>query len=342
VSVPAAYVGPMVRGLQMNANRAVALASAVAGMALVFAQDVFPAWAGFHTWQYTAALVLATIAVTGYALDARKGTDGEVGRRLAIASIGAVVVIVAGIASGLLGPDTETVARAPGTVAPLPDVGAAGFFPVADPATIARGDAHVQVRRRDGTSIDIGPNERRFSGTTALETTPQMAAYVEARDASGGRLTITQPTNAAFLSPVLLFPERVTIAGRSLPSDTFSTPSVRRTIKAFYFSKDEVAAAAHGMPGREAVLLVVDEDASGKLAPGGIGFVPSGSNATIGGVRFHVTVGTYPALVISAVPSPPALWIGGLLFLAGVAYACGFPPGVKVGESSKKEAAVRE
>ncbi len=342
MSAPAAYVGPSLRGVRLNANRAVALASALAGMALVFAQDVDPAWAGFHTWQYTAALVLATIAILGYVLDARKGTDGEIGRRLAIASIGAVVVIVAGIASGLLGPDTETVARAPGTVAPLPDVGAAGFFPVADPATIARGDAHVQIRRRDGSSIDVGPNVRRFVGTTALETAPQMAAYVEARDASGGRLTITQPTNTAFLSPVLLFPERVTIAGRSLPSDTFSTPAVRRTIKAFYFSKDAVAAAAHGMPGREAVLLVVDEDASGKLAPGGIGFVPSGSEATIGGVRFRVTVGTYPALVISAVPSPPALWLGGLLFACGLAYAFGFSSNVKLRESSKKEAPARE
>ncbi len=342
MSVPGTYVGPAVSGMRMNANRAVALASAGAGMALVFAQDVYPAWAGFHTWQYTAALVLATIAVIGYALDARKGTDGEVGKRLAIASIGAVVVIAAGIASGLLGPDTETVARAPGTVAPLPDVGAAGFFPVADPATIARGDAQLEVRRRDGTSIDVGPNVRRFFGTTALETAPQMAAYVEARDAAGGRLTITQPTNPAFLSPVLLFPERVTIAGRSLPSDTFATPSVRRTIKAFYFSKDAVAQAAHGMPGREAVLLVVDDDASGKLAPGGIGFVPSGSDATIGGVRFHVTVGTYPALVISAVPSPTALWIGGVLFLGGLAYAFGFSSSVKLWESSKKDAPARE
>jgi hypothetical protein len=159
-----------------------------------------------------------------------------VGRRLAIASIGAVVVIVAGIASGLLGPDTETIARAPGTVAPLPDVGAAGFFPVADPATIARGDAQLEVRRRDGTSIDVGPNVRRFFGTTALETAPQMAAYVEARDGSGGRLTITQPTNPAFLSPVLLFPERVTIAGRSHPTVSASYRAARTRRSAAFVS----------------------------------------------------------------------------------------------------------
>ncbi len=55
-----------------------------------------------------------------------------------------------------------------------------------------------------------------------------------------------------------------------------------------------------------------------------------------------MTVGTYPALVISAVPSPPALWIGGLLFLGGLAYAFGFSSSVKLWESSKKDAPARE
>ncbi len=304
----------------MTTNRAVALASAVGGMLLVFAQDVYPAWSGFHAWQYTAALTLAAIAVVGYALGARKGTDGDVGTRIVIAAIGATVVIVAGIASGLLGPDTETVARTPGTVAPLPDVGAAGFFPVADPATIERGDAHVEIRRRDGSSVDIPPGARRFVGTTAIETTPEVAAYVEARQPNGSRLTITQPQNTSFLSPVLLFPERVPIGGVVFPADGFATPAIQRQIKAFYFSKAEVAKSTHGTPGKEAVLLAVDDE-NGKLIQSGIGIVPSGADATIGGIRFRVAAGTYPALLISAVPYPPALWIGGLLFVGGLAYA---------------------
>lgn len=320
----------------MNASRAVALACAIGGMLLVFAQDVFPAWSGFHAWQYTAALSLAVIAILGYALGARKGADGDVGVRMVVAAIGACVVIVAGIASGLLGPDTETIARAPGTVAPLPDVGAAGFFPAADPATIERGDAHVQLRRRDGSTVDIGPGERRFSGTSALETTPQIAAYVEARSPSGQRLTITQPTNPAFLSPVLLFPQRVEIGKALLPADSFATPSVRRQIKAFYFSKDAVAKSAHGMPGKEAVLLAVDDESGRISGANAIGFVPSGSDVTIGGIRFHVAVGTYPALVISAVPFPPALWLGGALFACGLAYAYFVPKnGVKSGRKMR-------
>jgi len=302
-------------------GRIVALASAVFGASLVFAQDFVPSWSAFHSWQYAAALALATIAVAGYAWGARRGADGDFGARVFVAAIGAVVIMVAGIASGLLGPDTETVLRAPGTVAPLPDVGAAGFFPIADPAAIARGDARIQIRRRDGSAFDVGTGERRFFGTTALETTPQIAAYVEARDGGGGRLTITQPTNAAFLSPVLLFPQRVAIAGRSLPADAFALPAMHRQVKAFYFSKAAAAATsqAHGLAG-ESVLFAVDDD-GGRLEPSGIGFVSSGQERSIGGVRFRVAVGTYPALVVSAVPYPPALWLGGLLVVFGLGYA---------------------
>jgi hypothetical protein len=68
------------------------------------------------------------------------------------------------------------------------------------------------------------------------------------------------------------------------------------------------------------VLLAVDDDA-GRLQPGGIGFVPNGGEATIGGVRFRVSVGTYPALVISAVPDPMALLFGGALLAGGLGFA---------------------
>jgi hypothetical protein len=307
--------------LVANSNRAVALGSAVFGMALVLAQDIAPSWAGFHTWQYAAALAIAAVAAIGYALGARSGSDGEAGTRIAFAMLGAVVVIAAGIASGLLGPDTETVIRAPGTVAPLPDVGAAGFFPLADPAAIARGDARVEIRRRDGSSLDLGPGERRFVGTTALETTPQLAAYVEARDPSGARLTITQPTNAAFLSPVLFFPERITVSGRTMPIDSFAIPALHRHAKAIYFSKAAAAVLReHGIANHQAVLFVVDDD-DGHLLPGSIGFVPSGGEATVGGIRFRVAVGTYPSLVISSVPAPLALWLGGAVFALGIAAA---------------------
>lgn len=303
--------------------RTLAFVAAFAIVALVFAQDVIPTWAGFHAWQYSATLGLCAIAIFGYIGGARKGEDGEAGRRLVFAMTGALVVAATGIASGILGPDTQTVARAPGTVAPLPDVGAAAFFPVAGADAIARGDAHVALRRRNADPIDIGPGERRFLDGTALEIVPQIAAYVEARRPTGDRLTITQPTNPAFLSPVLLFTQQVPIAGKLLPADTFATPALHRQIKAFYFAKGSAgpAAPAHGASSKTASMLFAVDDDSGKLEPGGIGFAASGTAVDLGGVRLKPTLGTYPALVISAVPSPLALWLGAALFVGGIAFA---------------------
>ena len=311
-----------------------ATSAAVACLCLVFAQDVFPAWAGFHSWQYAATLVIGATALIGYALEARKGVDGARGRPVLVAVLGALVIVAAGLAAGLLGPDTVTVERAPGTVAPLPDVGAAAFFPVADAAAIARGDVHVTLRRRDASAIDMAPGARRFVGATALSLVPAIAAYVEARDARGRRLTITQPTNPAFLSPVLFFSQRVTIANKLLPADAFATPALHRQIKAFYFAKNAASVVrAHG-PAAVSVLFAVDDDA-GRLLPGGIGFARSGQEVGLADVRLRPTLGTYPTLQICAVPYPPALWLGGLLFVAGI--AIGFRrPGAPARESGER------
>jgi hypothetical protein len=309
-------------------TRAFAVAAGFIGVALSLAQYVVPAWPGFHTWQYTAALVLVCVVLLAYARSARK-EDGETGARLAIAAVGAFVVAAAGIGSGLLGPDTRTVTGTPGTVTPLPDVGAAAFFPAEDADGLAHGAAHVLLRRRDADPVDIGPGERRYVGATALETEFKLAAYVEARDASGAHLTVTQPTNAAFLSPVLFFPQRVTIAGRSLQADAFSVPAAHRAIKVFYFPKDAAApgAAMHGVSG-PAVLFAVDDD-NGRLVPGGIGFAAAGHEVLLGGLRLRATLGTYPALVISAVPLPLAIGIGFALVAFGLAYAAVARPGTR-------------
>ena len=305
--------------------RVVGVLAALASVACVLAQDVAPQWSGFHTWQYAATLGLGAIAIGSYALAGRRGEDGIVGTRLVVAMVGALVVISAGIASGLLGPDTEIVSRAPGTVAPLGDVGAAAFFPIADAAAIARGDGHVLLRRRGADSIDIPPGERRFVGATVVELVPRAAAYVEARTTAGDHLTMTQPTNPAFLSPVLLFTQQIALAGKVLPADAFAIPALHRQVKAFYFAKGAPGAtgAAHGQPaGAASVLFAVDDD-DGHLVPGGIGFAPTGESVDLGGLRLRATLGTYPTLAISAVPLTPALLLGCALLVAGFVWAFG-------------------
>ncbi len=325
----------------LSTERSVAVAAGAVGIALTLAQYVVPAWDGFHTWQYTAAQVLVCVVLLAYARSARK-TEGETGARLAIAAVGAFVIAAAGIGSGLLGPDTRTVSSAPGTVTPLPDVGAAAFFPIQDAAGIARGDAHVLLRRRDADAVDIGPGVRRYVGATALETVPKLAGYAEAWDGGGAHLTITQPTSSAFLSHVLFFPQMVAIAGKSLASDAFATPALHRQVKTFYFPKDAIStsAAMHGVTG-PAILFAIDDD-SGRLVPGGIGFAQSGRDLRLGGMRVRVTLGTYPALVISAIPYPLAVGIGLVVFFGGLAYAAlGRPKRAVVEEPSLAASGLR-
>ncbi len=308
--------------------RVVGVIAALASVACVLAQDVASQWSGFHTWQYAATLGIGAVAIGGYALAGRRGDDGTVGARLVVAMVGALIVIAAGIASGLLGPDTEIVSRAPGTVVPLGDVGAAAFFPIADATAIARGDGHVLLRRRGADPIDVPPGERRFVGATAVELVPRTAAYVEARTSKGDHLTITQPTNPAFLSPVLLFTQQIALAGKMLPADAFAIPALHRQVKAFYFASGAPGAtgAAHGQPsGSASVLFAVDDD-DGRLVPGGIGFAPAGQSVDLGGLRLRATLGTYPAVAISAVPLTPAIILGCVLFLVGLGWAFGRAP----------------
>ena len=56
----------------------------------------------------------------------------------------------------------------------------------------------------DGAAVDVGAQPLPL-GLSVVFAQPRPAAYVVARDASGNRMTVTQPANAAFLSPVILF-----------------------------------------------------------------------------------------------------------------------------------------
>ena len=307
-------------------TRSVALVAAVGLAVAVFAQDFFPAWPGFHTWQYAGAAAILMIAVAGYVGAASKGKDGERGYRLLLAMGGALVIGMTGLASGLLGADTLTIARAPGTVVPLPDLDAAAFFPNADAPSISQGDAEILLRRRDGSTLSVPAHGRRFVGSFALEVHPQTAAFIDARDERGDHLTVTQPTGTAFLSPVLLFPSSVQIQGQTLPADTFATPAVHRRVQAMYFSPRAGASTrVHQMVGTRAAILFAVDDESGHLVNGGLGVAADGSEALIGGIQLRPAIGSYPALVISAVPAPLPLVIGGIGLLAGLVWAFAWP-----------------
>jgi hypothetical protein len=300
--------------------RVVALAVAVLAIGLVVAQIVAPATPLYHTWQYALALTLALTVLGAYANGARKGEDGVAGKRLLVTIGGAAIVALAGLASGLLGPDTATVIGTPGTVRPVPALGVAAFFSAADAGAVSRGDANVTLRRRDGAAIALERGRRKLLGESLVYLDAQPAAAVAAYDARGAHLTVTQPNATSFLSPVLLFREQQRIGDLHVPFDTFATPAQHRVFRALYFTPDQLRAFRHAaIDAKEPALVVTASDDRGQ--PLGITLVASGSDATLAGVRLRVTLGTYPALAIAAAPEPWALVAGLLLFAFGLMWS---------------------
>ena len=90
-------------------GRIAALVVAALVIVLAVAQDWYPRTPLYHSWQYALALAIGLVVTLAYANGARRGADGVAGKRLLLAMAGAVVGDVAGLASGLLGPDTALI-----------------------------------------------------------------------------------------------------------------------------------------------------------------------------------------------------------------------------------------
>ncbi len=310
--------------------RVAALAVGALAIALVLAQDLYPYTPLYHTWQYALALAIALAVVVAYANAVRRGEDGAAGKRLLVALAGAAVVDAAGLASGLLGPDTASVIGTPGTVVPVPALGAAAFFASADAGAVARGASGVILRRRNAAEIALAPASRRVVGESLVYLEQRPAVYVEAYDERGAHLTVTQPTNASFLSPVLLLRERQRIGAFDVPFDTFAAPARHRVVRALYFTPDELArfshADANALAGQKApALILTAADDAGK--PLGITLAASGQTVALGGIRVRATIGTFPALAIAAAPATWALVAGIALFVAGIVWSVLRPRG---------------
>jgi hypothetical protein len=293
-------------------SRTTAIALAIVAIGLTIAQDVWPARDWYHSWQYIALLALTIVVMAGYAWGARTGSDGVAGKRFALALAGAIVTAVAGLLSGLIGPDTVTVVGTPGTVTPIPDLGVAAFFGAADAASIARGDATVLLRKRGEGPLEIGTQPTPL-GLSVVFTQLRPAAYVVARDAHGNRLTVTQPNNPSFLSPVMLFRQQQQIRDKTFPMDTFATPAEHRITRILYFSAADLAAFRHGLPSSVAnqpgaVLSVADDAGNAR----GLTIAGSGIPTSIANLDLTITLGSYPVLLVASAPQP-AVMLGGIL-----------------------------
>ena len=299
----------------MNA-RGAAIAFAVLAIVLAFAQDALPARDWYHGWQYITVLAIAIVVMVSYVWRVRRGP----GRRLALALCGAIAVAVAGLLSGLIGPDTVTVVGTPGTVTPVVELNAAAFFPPATAESLVRGDDTITLRSRVAAAREVGHRAVPL-GLSIAFTQTRPAAYIVVRDARGDRLTVTQPSNPSFLSPVLLFRSAQDIHGRSFPLDTFAVPALHRVVRVLYFGAADLAAFRKTAPaatdGPGAILSVSDDTG----APKGLTMAASGQTVRAADVNVTITLGAYPVLQVASAPQPVALLGGFAFFLAALAWS---------------------
>lgn len=279
------------------------LLAAAAGMTA--AQDVFPGNAVFHSGWYN-ALNVAAIAAAAFGR-----------RKNAIAVFGSAIVVLSGVAAGLMGPDTHTVVGSPGATVSDDQIGSAFVFPLAPPDVDPQA---VTVSLRSGSSLVAIGAHRRYWGSLIMWQTPRVSVWVTAADAAGNHLTITQPTNGTFLSPVLAMQQSTVIGGMNVLYDTFAVPAERLTVKSVLFDAQQASRLGPQSPsnGGPAILFAV-ADRGDRPVPGGIGIVPSGSQRKIGGLILGAQAGNYPAVVVASAPYLPALIVGLLILFAGAA-----------------------
>jgi len=280
---------------------------------LVLLQDIVPGKSWYHSGAYAWALILLTAALVWRTRAARRNRECAAG--IAVASAGAAVVAIAGLAATLLGPDTHTIIRAPAERIPISEPPGVIAFPSLD----AFGAA-IEFTPQGRSAFRV--RARRYFGAYIFTSMSRDVAILKAATAADAHLTITQPDNSSFLSPVLLFSGQSEIAGRTLPVDSFAVPALRRSIKAVLFSARAIAQMDPEVSRdpRPGVLFAVNDE-RGRLIPGAIRLVRSGARATIGGLTLEVGVASYPAVTIAAAPYWPLLLLGLLLYALGLALA---------------------
>jgi len=292
----------------------VLIVAALAAIVLAGVQLALPGQAVYHAGWYN--VLLAALAIVTLAAARRWTRSARSARRkiaAAVVAAGAAIAGFAGVASGLLAPDNQTYVGAPGQRIRVESLGAL-LFPLAADSTAT--DA-VTLERPLHAAVSIGERGR-YAGNFVLRTQPRSVVYVEARDLRGNRLTVTQPSGTAFLSPVLMMQHRQTIAGLDLPYDSFNVPAARRIVKAVMFTPAQAAMFAHGAGiGASAVLFAVDDDRERPL-PHAIALSVAGEEVRAGGLRLRGVVASYPAAEVVAAPNLPATALGVLLVLGGL------------------------
>jgi len=285
-------------------------------LAIVACEIFLPGRDLYHFGWFNLALAALVIAALIAARGAFRSVRGARARIAVVAiAFGAATAGFAGVASGLLAPDNKTVIGAPGASVRVDDLGGSLSFPL---KASADGPAPEVAFVRSGWTTSIGSGPRDI-GSFVLRQVPRDVVYVEATDARGGSLTVTQPNGSAFLSPVLLLEQKQKIPGTSLnlPFDAFAVPAAHRNVKAVLFTAQQAAmlsptAARQG----QAVLFDVDDEDDRPL-PNAIALAHDGETVEVGGLHLKAALFRYPAIEYVAAPSLVAVVLGALAVAAG-------------------------
>ncbi|HUA08046.1 MAG TPA: hypothetical protein VMA98_02160 [Candidatus Acidoferrales bacterium] len=260
---------------------------AAAVVAMVAAQLAVPGADLYHAGWYN--VVLAAFGIWAIART----------WRAPLIALGIGAIAFAGVACGLLAPGARTVIGAPGTAVRVDEASTTLVFP------LTRGDPPAVKTVR-------------FTMTAFLRSVPRSVVAVDAYDRRGAHLTITQPTGSAFLSPVLLMQNTQSIAGLTLPYDSFAVPAAHCIVKAVLFSQAQAASMPALAAARGPVVLFSVEDDTGAPIANGIGMAPDGGSVAIGGLRLRPRVFTYAAVEVVPIPNLAVLFAGALAILAGL------------------------
>ncbi|HEV3090134.1 MAG TPA: hypothetical protein VGX91_01690 [Candidatus Cybelea sp.] len=291
------------------------LGAVVVGVA-VAVEVLWPGHALYHYGSYNVALAALVVVVPIWGRRYAGRANGVRARTAVLAVVlGTVATGIAGVANGLFAPDDRTYVGAPGEHVRVEGLGTL-VFPLASQAAAL---PEVALERPLRPPLQVGTRARN-AGSFILRATPRSAVYVEARDAAGDRLTITQPQGAVFLSPVLLMQHQQKIEGMDLPFDSFNIPAAHRIVRAIMFTPAQAAllARAATAPGEGAVLFVVDDE-SDRPVPHGIALSAGGRPVSVGGLVLRGTLASYPQVDVLAAPNLIAVAIGSLLIVAGLA-----------------------
>lgn len=295
-------------------------AAALFAIGAVVVQFAVPGRALYHAGWYNVTIV--ALAVVAVAIGRKRFQTTRNPRfRLALIALlcGTASTALAGAASGLFGPDNQTIIGAPGQRVPIEGLGVLIFGLGAK--ELAGGTA-VTLERPSRQPLSVGEAPR-YAGNFILRSVPRSVAYVEAWDHRGSRLTITQPTGPTFLSPVLLMEHRQNLAGLDLPYDSFNVPALRRVVKAVAFDPAESALLLRGRvrPGDAAVLFAVDDE-NGRLLPHAIGLSYGGGRVAVGDLLLRARIATFPAVEVFSSPNLSVTVIGVLIVIGAIGVLC--------------------